>query len=202
LIKTIFFDLGNVVIPFDFRPAVGHLAQHCTCPAEDIRARLRSTDLIRRFETGRIDGPQFVTGLGTLLGMRMEYSAFCDLWSSIFLPEPLIPESLLVHLGRKHRLLLLSNTNPIHYEMIRTTYPLMRHFHGAVLSYEVGALKPEPEIFEQAIASAECKAEEIFFTDDLEVNVEAARRHGIDAAQFQSADQIQRELQARGITTE
>lgn len=201
MIRTIFFDLGNVIIPFDFRPALAHLAPVCACPVDEISARLRTTDLIQRFETGGIDGPQFVAGLSTLIGLRMEYKAFCDLWSSIFLPEPLVPESLLAVLAAKHRLLLLSDTNPIHYEMIRTTYPLMRHFHGAVLSYEVGALKPAREIFEAAIARAECRPEEIFFTDDLEVNVEAARRHGIDAIQFQSAEQIARELAARGITT-
>lgn len=201
MIKTIFFDLGNVIIPFDFRPALAHLAPSCNCPVDEIRARLRSTDLIQRFETGRVDGPEFVAGLSELIGLRMGYEAFCELWSSIFLPDPLVPESLLVGLGAKHRLLLLSNTNPIHYEMIRVTYPLMRHFHGAVLSYEVGALKPAAEIFEAAIARAACKPEEIFFTDDLEANVEAARRHGIDAVQFQSAEQIARELEARGITT-
>jgi HAD superfamily hydrolase (TIGR01509 family) len=68
-----------------------------------------------------------------------------------------------------------------------------------VLSYEVGVLKPHAEIYEKAIARAGCDAAECFFTDDLAVNVEAARKHGMDAVLFQSAAQLEDELRARGL---
>ena len=199
MIKTIFFDLGNVIIPFDFRPAFTRMAGVCNCSAAEIPQRIRSTDLIYRFETGRITGPEFVAELSALIELRMTYEEFCNLWTSIFLPEPLVPETLLTRLGAGHRLMMLSNTNPIHFQMIQAQYPLLRHFHDAVLSYEVGAVKPSSKIFQEAIARAGCSPEECFFTDDLAVNVEAARTHGIDAVQFESAAQIERELGARGI---
>ena len=199
MIKTIFFDLGNVIIPFDFRPAFTTMARVCNCSAAEIPQRIRSTDLIYRFETGRITGPEFVAELSALIELRMTYEEFCNLWTSIFLPEPLVPESLLTRLRAGHRLMMLSNTNPIHFQMIQAHYPLLRHFHDAVLSYEVGAVKPSSKIFEAAIARARCSPEECFFTDDLAVNVEAARKQGIDAVQFESAAQIERELEARGI---
>lgn len=199
MIKTIFFDLGNVIIPFDFRPAFTQMARVCNCSAAEIPQRIRSTDLIFRFETGRIAGPEFVAELSALIELRMSYQEFCNLWTSIFLPEPLVPEMLLTHLRAGHRLMLLSNTNPIHFQMIQAFYPLMRHFHDSVLSYEVGAVKPSSKIFEAAIARAGCRPEECFFTDDLAVNIEAARKHGIDAVQFGSAAQIERELGARGV---
>ena len=60
-------------------------------------------------------------------------------------------------------------------------------------------MKPDPKIFEDAIAHAGCAAAECFFTDDLAPNVEAARTHGIDAVQFESAAQLEGELQARGL---
>ncbi len=199
MIKTIFFDLGNVIIPFDFRPAFTQMAGVCNCSAAEIPQRIRSTDLIYRFETGRITGPEFVSELSALIELRMTYDEFCNLWTSIFLPEPLVPEALLIRLRAGHRLMMLSNTNPVHFQMIQAQYPLLRHFHGAVLSYEVGAVKPSSKIFEAAIAQAGCSPEECFFTDDLSVNIEAARKHGIDAVQFESAVQIERELGARGI---
>ena len=199
MIKTIFFDLGNVIIPFDFRPAFARMATLCNCPAAEIPNRIRSTDLIYRFETGRIMGREFVAELSALIELRMTYEEFCDLWTSIFLPGPLVPEVLLTRLRAQHRLMLLSNTNPIHFHMVQAHYPLLRHFHDAVLSYEVGAVKPSAKIFQEAIARAQCSPEECFFTDDLSVNIEAARKHGIDAVQFESAAQIERELQARGI---
>ena len=99
----------------------------------------------------------------------------------------------------RYRLLLLSNTNAIHYEMLEANYPILRHFEVRILSHEVGAMKPDPKIYRAAIAGAGCRPEEIFFTDDIAEFVEAARRQGIDAAQFSSLPQLERDLKARGI---
>ena len=199
VIKTIFFDLGNVIIPFDFKLALTKLQPLCNYPATEIPQRIRGTDLVSRFESGQIAAEQFVKEFSAVLELRIGYEEFCDLWTSVFLPEPLIQESLLVELGRRCPLMILSNTNPIHFHMIQANYPLMRHFEHCVLSYEVGALKPSAKIFEEAVARAGCEAGECFFTDDLAVNVEAARKHGMDAVQFQSAAQLEGDLKTRGL---
>jgi FMN phosphatase YigB (HAD superfamily) len=199
VIKTIFFDLGNVIIPFDFRRAYGRLQMLCNYPVTEIPQRMRGTDLVSRFESGLIGPEQFVKEFSAVLDIRINYDEFCDLWTSVFLPEPLIQGSLLEDLRRGHRLMILSNTNPIHFHMIRENYPLLAHFDHCVLSYEVGALKPSEEIFRSAVAHAGCAASECFFTDDLAVNVEAARQYGLDAVQFQSAAQLEQELKARSL---
>ena len=95
--------------------------------------------------------------------------------------------------------LLTQNTNPIHFEMVRTNYPLLRHFHDCVLSYEAGAVKPSSKIFQTAIQRAQCKPEECFFTDDILINIEAARKHGMDAVQFHTSARLEEELRARRI---
>jgi FMN phosphatase YigB (HAD superfamily) len=199
VIKTIFFDLGNVIIPFDFRRAYGRLQMLCNYPVTEIPQRMRGTNLVSRFESGLIGPEQFVKEFSAVLELRVNYDEFCDLWTSVFLPEPLIQESLLANLKRRHRLMILSNTNPIHFHMIRENYPLLGQFDHCVLSYEVGALKPSEKIFAAAVARADCAASECFFTDDLAVNVEAARQHGLDAVQFLSAAQLEDELRARGL---
>lgn len=198
MIKAILFDLGNVIVPFDFRRAYAKLGPLCSCPVSEISSRLRSTDLVRRFETGRIAAEPFVAELSALLGLRTTYREFCDLWTGIFMEETLVPDSLVAGLGAHHRLLVLSNTNPIHFSMLRERYPLLNRFDDFVLSYQVGALKPEDEIYQEAIARAGCKAEECFFTDDIAINVDAARKNGMDAVQFLSAEQLERDLRARG----
>ena len=198
MIKAILFDLGNVIVPFDFRRAYGRLGPLCSCPVTEISARLRSTDLVQRFETGRIASEPFVAELSALLGLKTTYREFCDLWTSVFLEETLVPESLIARLRGRHRLLVLSNTNPIHFSMLKARYELLRHFDDFVLSYEVGALKPDAAIYQEAIKRAECLPEECFFTDDIAINVEAARQNGIDAVQFRSAAQLEEELLARG----
>lgn len=197
--KAIIFDLGKVLVQFEFKRGYEALEGLCPYPAADIPKRIATTDLVERFETGLVEPRDFVTRLSAILGLNVEYDRFCDLWSSIF-TDPLIPESMLEGLAARYRLLLLSNTNAIHFEMIRRTYPMLRHFHDLVLSYEVKAMKPRPEIFREAVRRAGCRPEECFYTDDIASYVQAARKLGIDAVQFESAQQIERELAARGIT--
>jgi glucose-1-phosphatase len=199
MVRTLIFDLGKVIIPFDFGRGYRALEGFCGLPAADIPKRIGSTDLVIRFETGLISPEDFVRDLSALLGLRIDYDGFCEVWSSIFLPETLIPESLLESLRRRYRLLLLSNTNAIHFRMVREHYPLLRHFHHFVLSHEVKAMKPSPAIYREAIVRAECAAAECFFTDDIAAYVEAARKEGIDAVQFLSLQQLETEMRARGI---
>lgn len=198
MLKAIIFDLGNVIVPFDFARAYARLAPMTSCEIPEIRARLRSTDLVHRFETGKLEPIQFVEELGAVLGSHIDYPEFCELWSTIFLPEPLIPEALLTKLAGRYPLLVLSNTNAIHFPMLRTNYPILGHFDTFVLSYEVGATKPSPHIYQEAIRRAGCRPAECFFTDDIAQYVEAAREQGMDAVQFQSAAQIEAELRSRG----
>jgi len=199
VIKAILFDLGNVIVPFDFRRAYAKLGPLCSCPVTEISSRLRSTDLVRRFETGRIAAQPFVSELSVLLGLQITYPEFCDLWTGIFLEDTLVTESLVAGLASRYRMLVLSNTNPIHFSMLKASYPLLGHFDDFVLSYEVGALKPEAEIYREAIQRAGCRPDECFFTDDIAINVVAARNNGMDAVQFLSAVQLEEELRTRGL---
>ena len=196
--KAVIFDLGRVLVNFDFRRGYRALEGLCPYTADEIPVRMQSGDLLKRFETGLIGPRDFYEQFCELLGLDVDYSRFCEIWTSIF-TDALLPESLLESLAARYRLVLLSNTNPIHFEMIRGAYPHLRHFHRLVLSYEVKAMKPQPEIYRAAIDAAECRAEECFFTDDILEYVEGARRLGIDAVQFESREQIERELSARGI---
>jgi len=200
VIKTVIFDLGKVIVPFDFKRGYRAMAELCSYPAEEIPKRIGSTDLVVRFESGQIAPEDFVEQLCGILNVQMEYQRFCEMWSCIFLPETLIPESLLEGLRRRYRLLMLSNTNAIHFQMIRENYPLIKHFDEYILSYEVGAMKPSPRIYEAAIARADCDPGECFFTDDIPEYVAGARKAGIDAVQFESATQIERELLKRGVS--
>lgn len=199
MIKTVIFDLGRVIVPFDFRRGYARLEPLCGIPAAEIPGRISPTGLVRRFESGQIEANPFFEQLSAHLGLDITYEQFREIWMSIFLPDTLITEGLLETIHNTHRLVLLSNTNPIHFDGIRERYPLMRHFDAFVLSYEVGAMKPDRLIYEKAIEAAQCEPEECFFTDDIGEYVEGAKAMGIDAVQFKSAAQIQDELRRRGV---
>jgi len=197
--KAVIFDLGRVIINFDFERGYRALEGLCPYPAAEIPGRIFGAGLVRSLETGLIEPREFYAQFSRLLNLTIDYSRFCEIWNCVF-TQPLLPESLLESLAARYRLVLLSNTNPIHFEWIRADIPhLLRHFHGMALSYEVKAMKPQPEIYRAALALAQCRPEECFFTDDIPEYVEGARRLGIDAVQFESGEQIERELRARAI---
>jgi glucose-1-phosphatase len=199
MIRTLIFDLGKVIVPFDFSRGYRAMEGLCGIDAAEIPKRIGTTDLVIRFETGLVDPQDFVTELSDMLGLNVGYDQFCQIWSSIFLPDTLIPDDMLGSLSQRYRMLLLSNTNAIHFGMIRERYPFVRHFHDMVLSHEVKAMKPSPKIYREAIARAGCAPEECFFTDDILAYVEGARKEGIDAEQFTSLEKLQQDLRRRGV---
>ncbi|MGP8243747.1 MAG: HAD family hydrolase [Bryobacteraceae bacterium] len=196
--RAIIFDLGKVLIDFDFARGYQALEGRCPYSTAEIRRRLSSTGLVERFETGLVEPHDFVSQLGKLLTLDIDYSEFCGIWSSIF-GQPLIPESMLADLSARHRLVLLSNTNAIHYRDLCRSYPLLDYFQHRVLSFEVNAMKPAAKIFQCAIEAAGCPPRECFYTDDIAAYTEAARNLGIDAVTFESAAQLERELRLRNI---
>src|ERR1039458_3479813 len=193
--KAILFDLGKVLIHFDFRRGYRALEGLCRYTAAEIPRRLAGTGLVERFETGLVEPRDFVDRTCGMLGLNMDFDQFRVIWSIIF-PDILIPESMLEGLGRRHRLVLVSNTNALHFEMIRQTYAsLLRYFDHLVLSYEVHAMKPMREIFQAAVDAAGCRPDQCFYADDIVTYTEAAKRMGIDAVTFES--RIQRSEERR-----
>ncbi|HYO82795.1 MAG TPA: HAD family phosphatase [Bryobacteraceae bacterium] len=199
MVRTIIFDMGRVIIPFDFQFAYDRLSPLCNIEAGTIKERMWACDLPYRLESGKITPEEFRAGICKLLSFSCEEHEFHDIFGSIFLPETLLNKEFLQALRSRYRLLLLSNTNAIHWPFVQKHYPELQHFDQHILSFEVGATKPEPEIYAAALNAANCEPSECFFTDDIPAYVEAARTHGIDAVVFENAEQIQRELRARGV---
>lgn len=199
MIHSIIFDLGRVLIPFDFDRAYARMTARCGLTTEQIRERLRAAGIVPEYESGRIESRDFVAQVGKLLDISLGYDEFCEIWSYIFLPETLVPESFIQSLHRRYRLVLLSNTNDIHYTMLEQRYPILGHFDAYTLSHKVGAMKPEPEIYADAVGKAQCAPGECFFTDDMPEYVEGARRFGIDAVRFEGYERLQQAMRDRGI---
>ena len=200
--KALIFDLGKTLVHFDFQRGYRALEGLCPHPAAEIPRRLAGTGLVEKFETGLVEPHDFVTQMASVLELRVDYQRFCQIWGSIF-ADTLVPDSMLAALHARYRMVLLSNTNAIHFEFIRARYAtLLRHFDACVLSYEVKSMKPHAGIYHAAIEKAGCPAAECFYTDDIADYVAGARALGIDAVQFQNAAQLERDLLARGIRWE
>ncbi len=199
MIKCIIFDLGRVLVPFDFNRAWVRMEALSGLSAVEIRRRVDEACLFLPFESGITSPEEFIARMNCLLKIDLGEQEFSAIWNSIFLPETLVREELLQVLAEDYRLVLLSNTNVIHFRFLQKNYPLLRHFHQYVLSYEAGVMKPAAEIYQKAIDAAGCLPEECLFFDDIRENVEGAELAGINAVLFTSGRQPEAELRARGI---
>lgn len=201
-IRTLIFDLGKVIVDFSYAEAYTRMQSLSGLNPDELRARLFAGPLAVDFECGRVDSHSFIAEVNRRMETSIAPADFGILWSSIFHATPLIPESLLQRLGASHRLVLLSNTNPLHFAMIRETYPHIEHFHSLVLSYELGVMKPDPAIYRAALDQAQCAPDECLFFDDMPENVAGARATGLHARQFLGHDQLLRDLAEFGICVE
>lgn len=197
--RAIFFDLGNVLAPFDFTRAFSALEAASPLSIAEMTQRLKTVSHIHDYECGRLSDQAFVDAMRSTLQLDVTFEEFDTIWNSIFLPATLVPESLLMHLRERYTLLLLSNTNGLHFRFLEKHYPHVAHFHHLVLSHQVGAEKPDPVIYQRALETAGVAPQEAFFTDDLLANIDAARSLGIDAEQFVGVPALEEQLRLRGI---
>ncbi len=196
--RAILLDMGNVIVAFDFARAWAKLAPLAPGPIDEVRVRLRASGIVRQLDTGRMAPEDFIARFVEVLGAPLTHDEFLTIWSSIFVGQ-ILSDEWLAALARRYPLLLLSNTNAIHFAEVERRFTFLRYFHRRVLSFVAGATKPDAAIYLEAIRAAGCEPGECFFADDMPDFVDGALRQGIDAVRFESAAQLEDALRSRGV---
>jgi HAD superfamily hydrolase (TIGR01509 family) len=199
-LRTLLIDLGNVLLFFSHERMCVQIAEACRTPLPDLERILFKQHLQRRFERGEISEEGFRLVLERELGRQLDAAELRRAGSDIFtLNEPMVP--LLDRWKRDgYRLVLLSNTCVTHYDWAREHFDLLSRFDDCVLSYLVGAVKPEPAIFHAALDAIECAPEECFYTDDVEEYVVSARSFGLVAETFRDVPTLKQQLGQLGVS--
>ena len=202
-LKTIFLDLGKVLVDFNYEVALSKIGQINGLSPEEIGRRINGHPDIPRYESGYMSTDEFFQGLSLTLDLDIPLSQFTEIWGSIFIfngaaPSDLVSGQLFYQLKERYWLVALSNTNEMHFEHLSKVHPLIPEFDDYVLSYQVGALKPSPRIYEAALDKAQNSPTEVLFVDDLTENVRAAQEMGIEGIVFTGQLQLQNELQLLG----
>jgi len=176
--RAVIFDLGKVLLDFDYDIAVGRLVPGAELEAESLRTFLFSDSLLSAYESGRLSSEAFFERMRTVAGIRLDYPQFREAFGDIFVPiTPMIEAQAELRRNRVPTF-ILSNTNEIAVCHIGRRYPFFANFDGYVLSYEVGALKPDAPIYEVVELRTGCRGGELFYLDDRQENVDAAERRG------------------------
>lgn len=190
--KTLIFDLGGVFVRLDPECSIRRL---CTrfpgLDAAALRDFFEDSPAALDYELGRIDTETFRKHVNRDLGLDLGRGEFERMWNRIF--DPVLPMiDLLPLLKSRYGLVLLSNTNPLHFQAIGERWPFYRHFDSVVLSYEVGCMKPDARIYRTALERSGASAEDCLFFDDREENVRAAEGVGIASYVFEAPDRVRR----------
>lgn len=187
MIKAFIFDLGNVLLPFSHERMYAQVGALCGHEAETVRRAFLEGGLAVEFERGAISESALQTELERRLAARFERDALHRAVGDIFTPDERMLRLVDELRAQGFRLVLLSNTNSVHVRWIESRYPVFEKFDACVFSHRVGALKPEPAIYAEAIRCAGCPPAECFYTDDIEAYVVAGRAAGLDAEVFTTA---------------
>jgi HAD superfamily hydrolase (TIGR01509 family) len=187
--KVVFFDLGKVLVDFDWNIAARRIAAESRATPEELFAFILSSNAMVRFESGQIGNEQFYQEVQAAIGYRAGMQAFREAFSDIFTE---IPEMVRLH-GRIRAAgiptWILSNTNDWAVSHIRERFPFFAEFHGYLLSYQVGAMKPDSGIYEAAERAVGCREREILYIDDVAENALAGAARGWQVIQHVSHDQ-------------
>ncbi|MEI7812169.1 MAG: HAD family phosphatase [Ignavibacteria bacterium] len=197
--SVIVFDLGNVLLPFDYKFMTDKLDLVKPGLGSSFREYYKNNYTIHRsFERGDIKEDEFIKLMLGCCEQLIDKPAFCQYYSEIFTENKNVI-ALLPELKKKYKLVILSNTNNIHFEFGYKHKDFLKNFDKLILSYEAGALKPEPAIYKAVENYTGLPPAEHIFIDDIEEYAEGARAMGWDAIQFKSFEQLAGDLKILGI---
>ncbi len=199
--EFVFLDLGNVIVSFDRERAFRQMAEAAGGDLATIRGALVEGDLQAAIERGLIDWPEFHAEFCRRTGTSVDPDALAHAASDMF---DLNVDMLPVIAGLERTgcgLGILSNTCGPHWEhlLARRYAVLPGNFTKLVLSHEVRAIKPDPDIYRFATRQAGVPPGRIFFCDDIPAHVDAARAAGWQAEVFTSAAALADSLDRRGL---
>lgn len=197
--SVIVFDLGNVIIPFDYSKPLQYF-NNLKPGLGDRFAQLYKNNyhVHRQFEKGKLSKEEYLKTMIEWLDDLITGNQFCEVFSDIFsLNEDVI--ALLPKLKKDYILCLLSNTNQIHEEYGYKHYEFMKYFDKLFLSHEVGAIKPEEEIYKAVEVFTQKPSAEHIFIDDIQEYVDGAKACGWDAIQFNGYQDLVEQLKIKGV---
>ena len=197
--EAVVFDLGKVLIEFDWWRAARALAAHSDLPAEAVHRVLLQTPALMDYETGHTTTEEFFAAVGAGIGFRGDLAAFDPLFTGIFDP---ITDMISLHADLRAcgvPTYIFSNTNDLAIRHVRQNYPFFAGFDGYVLSYEHRAMKPHAALYEVVEKVTGRQGAALAYLDDRPENIATARQRGWHAILHETPAASRAALRQRGL---
>ena len=197
--QVVVFDLGKVLLDFDYAIAAGRIAAHSSATAEHVRQFIDHSALLACYESGQLTTPQFFDEVRRAVGFSGTLQEFGEYFADIFteMPEMIALQSQLRRDGI--RTYLFSNCSELVISFIQRRFPFYADFDGYILSYEQGSMKPQPRIYEALERKAQRAGGDIAYLDDRAENVVAGAARGWRTVVHESAPKTIQILQSWGL---
>ena len=200
MIKTVIFDLGKVIVDFDLDRFAKALASKSGYSQSYVfHYNKKSKNLLKRYEKGEISSKEFFAVFKKDLNLKMDFDEFKETCNKIFTDSDKDIEKLIKKLKKGYKLVLLSNTNEIHFDFLRKKHKIINHFDELVLSHKEKCAKPSPLIFYKVLRKAKSKPWECVYIDDVPLFVFVAKMMGIKAILYKGYDSLILELRKHKV---
>jgi len=197
--KTIIFDLGNVVAFFDHHRALEKLRPFTPLTPEEMFASVYAGELEDRIERGQLTPAVFLKDVHRRWQLRCDVAFLEHAVGEIFWANPEVCD-LVPRLRGRYRLLLGSNTNAVHARRFLKQFAgVLGNFDHLVLSHEIGTRKPDADFFHTCQRLANAKASECVFIDDLSANIDGARSIGFHGIVNRPNENLAEQLRNLGV---
>ncbi|MFH0867881.1 MAG: HAD-IA family hydrolase [Candidatus Woesearchaeota archaeon] len=198
MIKTILCDLGNVIVFVNEEKIIEGLSKFSNKNKGCIYRFFKNSISRKGFDKGKITAEQFFRSFKNDLNLKLNFNQFRKIWCSCFSQNKEM-EELLKKLKKNYKLVLLSNTDKMHFTYIKNNYPILSIFDDFILSYKVGHKKPSPLIYLYALKKTGRFPSHILYIDDIKEYARIAKFLGIKSIQYKNFEKLKRDLKQKNV---
>jgi FMN phosphatase YigB (HAD superfamily) len=197
--SAIVFDLGKVLVDFDYAIAAQRIAARGNLSLPEIANYVNHTPLFVQYETGAVTTKQFYDEICRVTGFRGSVAEFGQCFADIFVQiDPMVQLQAVLR-QRGLPAYIFSNTNELAAEHIRRAFPFYANFDGYILSYQHGAMKPDARLYEVVESASARRGAEILYLDDRPENVAAGAARGWQVILHESPEKSRADIEKLGL---
>ncbi len=199
MIQAVVFDLGKVLVEFDYRIAARRIAARSRMSAEQLMDLMVRSPLFVEYEKGRVTRGHVFDEIRGATGFEGSLEEFARSFGDIFTEIPPMVQLQAALRRRSLPTYIFSNTNDLAIEHLRSAFPFFANFDGYVFSYEHGVMKPDARLYEVLERQSGRRDGELLYLDDRPENTAAAAARGWQVILHESPEKSRTAIRNLGL---